>query len=43
VARAKPDGYTLVTDSNPEKALQVIKDEIAKWGPVVKTTDMKGE
>ena len=35
-------GIELVTDSNPEKALQTIKDEIAKWGPIVRTTDMKG-
>ena len=30
-----------VIDSNPEKAGQLIKDEIAKWAPIVKATDMK--
>ncbi|MBI4190303.1 MAG: tripartite tricarboxylate transporter substrate binding protein [Betaproteobacteria bacterium] len=29
-----------VTDSNPEKATQLIKDEIAKWAPVVKAAGL---
>lgn len=36
-------GIELVTDSNPEKALQAIRDEIAKWAPIVKAIDMKGD
>ena len=30
-----------VIDSSPEKAGQLIKDEIAKWAPIVKATNMK--
>lgn len=34
-------GVEPVTDSNPEKAAQFVKDEIAKWGAVVKATGTK--
>ena len=30
-----------VTDSNPEKAAQFIKDELAKWAPIIKATGTK--
>lgn len=30
-----------VTDSNPEKATQFIKDELAKWAPIIKATGTK--
>ena len=33
-------GIEPITDSSPEKAAQVVKDEIAKWAPVVKATGM---
>ena len=36
-------GADLVTDSNPEKAAQFIKDEITKWAPIVKASGVKAE
>ena len=30
-----------VTDSNPEKTTQFIKDELAKWAPIIKATGTK--
>ncbi len=32
-----------VTDSNPEKATQFIKDELAKWAPIIKATGTKAQ
>lgn len=34
-------GIEPITDSNPDKAAQLIKDEIAKWAPIVKATGVK--
>ncbi len=34
-------GIEGVTDSGPEKAAQLVKDEIVKWAPIVKATGMK--
>jgi len=34
-------GIEPVTNSSPEKAAQLVKDEIAKWAPIVKATGMK--
>lgn len=34
-------GIEGITDSSPEKAAQLVKDEIAKWAPIVKATGMK--
>jgi tripartite-type tricarboxylate transporter receptor subunit TctC len=34
-------GIEPVTDSSPEKAAQLVKDEIAKWAPIVRATGMK--
>ena len=34
-------GIEPVMDSSPEKAAQLVKDEIAKWAPIVKATGMK--
>ena len=32
-----------VTDSDPEKATQFIRDELAKWAPIIKGTGMKAK
>ena len=32
-----------VTDSNPEKATQFIKNELAKWAPIIKASGMKAK
>lgn len=32
-----------VTDSSPEKATQFIKDELAKWAPIIKATGTKAQ
>jgi tripartite-type tricarboxylate transporter receptor subunit TctC len=34
-------GMDAVPDGTPEKAAQLIKEEIAKWVPIVKATDMR--
>lgn len=34
-------GIEPATDSSPENAAQLVKDEIAKWAPIVKATGMK--
>ena len=34
-------GFDPVTDSNPQKAAQFIRDELAKWAPIVKATGMQ--
>lgn len=36
-------GMEPVTDSSPENATQFIKNELAKWAPVVKATGLKAE
>lgn len=36
-------GIEPVMDSSPEKAAQLVKDEIAKWAPIVKATGAKAE
>jgi tripartite-type tricarboxylate transporter receptor subunit TctC len=37
------EGLTIepVTDSNPEKAAQFIKNELAKWAPIIRATGTK--
>ena len=32
-----------VTDSNPEKAIRFIKEELAKWAPIIKATGTKAQ
>ena len=34
-------GFDPVTDSNPQKAALFIRDELAKWAPIVKATGMQ--
>lgn len=34
-------GFDPVTDSNPQRATQFIRDEIARWEPIVKETGLK--
>ncbi|MBI4189872.1 MAG: tripartite tricarboxylate transporter substrate binding protein [Betaproteobacteria bacterium] len=36
-------GIDAVTDSNPERANQFIKDELAKWAPIVKATGLAAQ
>jgi len=33
-------GFDPVTDSDPQKATQFIRDELAKWAPLVKATGL---
>ena len=35
-------GFEPVLDSNPQRAAQFIRDELAKWGPIVKATGCVG-
>jgi tripartite-type tricarboxylate transporter receptor subunit TctC len=35
-------GFDPVTDSNPQKSAQFIREELAKWGPLVKSTGLQG-
>ncbi len=35
-------GFDPVTDSNPQKSAQFIREELAKWGPLVKATGLQG-
>ena len=34
-------GIEPITDSDPRKAVQLVRDEIAKWAPIVKATGVK--
>lgn len=36
-------GFEPVLDSNPQRAFQFIKDELAKWGPIVKATGVTAD
>jgi len=36
-------GFEPVLDSNPQRAAQFIKDELAKWGPIVKATGVTAD
>lgn len=36
-------GFEPVPDSNPQRAAQFIKDELAKWGPIVKATGVSAD
>ena len=33
-------GFDPVTDSDPQKATQFIRDELAKWGPIARMTGL---
>jgi tripartite-type tricarboxylate transporter receptor subunit TctC len=35
-------GFDPVTDSDPQKSQQFIREELAKWGPLVKATGLQG-
>jgi len=36
-------GFEPVLDSNPQRAVQFIKDELAKWAPIVKATGLSAD
>jgi len=36
-------GFDPVLDSNPQRAAQFIRDELAKWGPIVKATGVSAD
>jgi tripartite-type tricarboxylate transporter receptor subunit TctC len=36
-------GFDPVLDSNPQRATQFVKDELAKWGPIVKETGVTAD
>lgn len=36
-------GFEPVPDSNPQRAAQFVKDELAKWGPIVKATGVSAD
>jgi tripartite-type tricarboxylate transporter receptor subunit TctC len=36
-------GFDPVLDSNPQRANQFVKDELAKWGPIVKETGVTAD